>query len=48
MFLQELRKRTIISLAMVFIIAGTAIAQRENPKALQEFYIPMFKKQTNS
>ena len=33
MFLQELRKRTIISLAMVFIIAGTAIAQKENPKA---------------
>jgi len=33
MLLQELRKRTIISLAMIFIIAGTAIAQKENPKA---------------
>ncbi len=30
MFLQELRSKTIISLAMIFIIAGTAIAQKEN------------------
>jgi len=33
MFLQVLRRKTIISLAMIFIIAGTSIAQKENPKA---------------
>ncbi len=33
MCIQKLRKRTIISLAMVFIIAGVAMAQKGNPKA---------------
>lgn len=31
MFLQEFRKRAIISLAMIFIIAGSAIAQKKIP-----------------
>lgn len=32
MLLQELRRKTIISLAMICIIAGTAFAQKENSK----------------